>query len=353
MSPVDFQQSVLNWFDSYGRKELPWQQDINPYRVWVSEIMLQQTQVVTVITYYQRFMRRFPDVSSLAQASLDDVLQHWSGLGYYARARNLHAAARLIATRSNRFPDTLEALMALPGIGRSTAGAILSIAFQRPHPILDGNVRRVLARFHGLHGWSGDRQVNKQFWELSGQYTPQYRVAEYTQAIMDLGATVCQRSHPVCQECPVSSACYALRESQIHDLPTAKSRKKLPVKRVFFLLLRSEQSILLVKRPPGGIWGGLWSFPEFDCIDTLQRWCAEKRYPVRQLAIMPEQRHTFSHFHLDYIPVIVDSERSCNNVMEAKQSVWCKARLINSIGLPAPIKKLLQQQYEADYGKNG
>ena len=236
MNPSEFQQRILEWFDLQGRKDLPWQQNITPYRVWLSETMLQQTQVSTVIPYFNTFMQHYPSIELLAQAPIDDVLHHWSGLGYYARARNLHKTAQIIATQGY-FPDTLEELISLPGIGLSTAGAILSIAFNKSHPILDGNVKRVLARFKAISGWSGHSVVNKQLWGISAELTPEYRVAEYTQAMMDLGATVCTRSKPNCSQCPIQTDCLAKQTETVSILPTPKPPKRLPVKQLVLLLL--------------------------------------------------------------------------------------------------------------------
>ena len=350
MSPELFQKKILNWFDLYGRKDLPWQKDINPYRVWISEIMLQQTQVATVIPYFLKFTSSFPDIASLAQAPLDSVLRHWSGLGYYARARNLHKSAQIIHDNNDRFPDSLDELIDLPGIGRSTAGAILSIACQQSHPILDGNVKRVLARFLGINGWTGSTKINKELWKISSRYTPENRTADFTQAMMDMGATLCIRSKPRCIECPVNSACYAYREDKTSELPTPKPRKKIPVKHIFFLLLQNRrQQILLQKRPPSGIWGGLWSLPEFDNLKALQCWCLEKNHDVKNTQTLNSRRHTFSHYHLEYTPVIVQSDNPNNFVMEANQSVWYKSTQQNSLALPAPIKRLLQEQYKEEY----
>lgn len=355
MPPDIFQQRVLDWFDQYGRKDLPWQQVITPYRVWISEIMLQQTQVATVIPYYQRFMERFPTVTSLANAPIDDVLQHWSGLGYYARARNLYKAAQIIVSNGGHFPDTLETLTDLPGVGRSTAGAILSIALKQSHPILDGNVKRVLTRFHGIHGWSGDAKIIKELWAISTRYTPTKRTADYTQAMMDMGATVCTRTRPICDHCPIQMACYAYRENKVGELPTPKPRKALPIKQRFFLLLEDrDQQILLQKRPPSGIWGGLWSLPEFETLEDLLNWCEEKNYTIRRQQNLASQRHTFSHYHLDYNTIIIRTENPKNNVMEANQAVWYKIAQTDTLGLPAPIKKLLQEHTtEEDYDENG
>ena len=346
MTPAAFQQSILAWFVLRGRKELPWQQNTTPYRVWLSEIMLQQTQVTTVIPYFQAFIEKFPTLDSLAQTSIDDVLPYWSGLGYYARARNLHKSAQIIY-QQQRFPDTLEELMALSGIGQSTAGAILSIAFHKSHPILDGNVKRVLTRYKGITGWSGDSQVNKQLWAISTALTPIERCADYTQAIMDLGATVCTRSKPSCTVCPLASHCVALSMGIVAQLPTPKPKKTLPVKQRVFLLLRNyDQQLFLEKRPPTGIWGGLWSLPEFDSIEAAQDWCLSKNMEINSQQLLPTSRHTFSHYHLDYTPLVIQTNSPTNFVMEANQSLWYNAG--QQLGLAAPIKQLLQQHIKTE-----
>ena len=343
MNPSDFQQHILAWFDQQGRKDLPWQQDITPYRVWLSETMLQQTQVTTVIPYFNAFVEKFPTIDSLANAPIDDVLHRWSGLGYYARARNLHKTAQLIRDQG-RFPDTLDELVALPGIGLSTAGAILSIAFEKSHPILDGNVKRVLSRFKAISGWPGNSAVDKQLWAISAHLTPLDRVADYTQAMMDLGATLCTRGKPACDECPLESHCLARMNGTVSILPTPKPAKTLPVKHLVFLLMHNNiKQILLERRPPTGIWGGLWSLPEFDSIDSAHNWCVTKNMPIVHSETLTAQRHTFSHYHLDYTPVLVKTDNPINFVMEASQTVWYNAEQINNLGLPAPIKLLLQQ----------
>jgi A/G-specific adenine glycosylase len=343
MNPSAFQQCILVWFDQHGRKDLPWQQDIRPYRVWLSEIMLQQTQVATVIPYFNAFVESFPTLESLAQAPIDEVLHRWSGLGYYARARNLHKTAQLIVEQG-RFTETLDELVALPGIGVSTAGAILSIAFSKSHPILDGNVKRVLSRFKAISGWSGNREVNKELWAISAQLTPVDRVADYTQAIMDLGATICTRIKPVCENCPLENYCLARITRTVSLFPTSKPTKALPVKHLVFLLLSNNlNQILLEKRPPTGIWGGLWSLPEFDSIETAHSWCLTKNMRIVESQALATRRHTFSHYHLDYTPVIIQSDNPINSVMETNQTVWYKAEQIKTLGLAAPIKLLLQQ----------
>ena len=354
MPPDQFQQKLLAWFDAHGRKDLPWQQDINPYRVWVSEIMLQQTQVASVIAYFNCFMQRFPSVQSLAQADLDEVLQHWSGLGYYARARNLHKTAQIVAGNSGQFPRTVEELSALPGIGRSTAGAILSIACGQSQPILDGNVKRVLARFHVVHGWPGEAKVAALLWTISTEYTPTQRCGDFTQAMMDLGATLCTRSKPQCQICPINTGCQAYAQDLVKQLPEPKPRKQLPVKQIYFLLLQDDkQQTLLERRPASGIWGGLWSLPEFDDLQQLQSWCEHRNYHLTTTTTLPGRRHSFSHYHLDYTPFIASTENPNNCVMEADSLVWYKTDEIHSLGLPAPIKRLLQQHLEDQYDENG
>lgn len=344
MSPDLFQQQILDWFGRHGRKDLPWQQAISPYRVWISEIMLQQTQVATVIPYFNAFMEKFPDVKILAAAPLDDVLRHWSGLGYYARARNLHKAAQDIV-ELERFPDNMESLLKLPGIGKSTAGAILSIAFNKSHPILDGNVRRVLSRFQGIAGPSGSAAVNKRLWALSARLTPTVRVAHYTQAMMDLGATVCTRFKPVCPSCPLAASCVAHNSGNVSDYPAPKAVKPLPSKqRVFLLLSNPANQVFLEKRPPAGIWGGLWSLPEFGNIDAALSWCAAKNIFIVKQQIMPIRRHTFSHFHLDYVPLLIGTDTPINNIVtDTGQTIWYKAGQSEALGLAAPIKFLLQQ----------
>jgi A/G-specific adenine glycosylase len=342
MTPANFQKALLDWFADHGRKDLPWQKNITPYRVWVSEIMLQQTQVATAIPYFERFVDKFPTVETLASADLDEVLHSWSGLGYYARARNLHKSARLIYDHS--FPDTLESLLQLPGIGQSTAGAILSIACQQSHAILDGNVKRVLTRFKAIKGWSGQSKINKMLWEISKQYTPHNRTAEYTQAIMDLGATICTRKKPSCLKCPVLLGCKAKQLNRTDDFPTPKPVKTLPIKQCTFLILKnSENEILLEKRPPRGIWGSLWSFPEFSDIQAACFWCHDKNIQTDKLRTLSPGRHTFSHFHLDYSVILIKTKSPTNFVMEADYSVWYKTQNEDRIGLPTLIKKLIQQ----------
>lgn len=339
--PADkFQERLLAWFDRFGRKDLPWQHPAAPYRVWLSEIMLQQTQVATVVPYFERFVMRFPELDDLAAAGVDDVLALWAGLGYYARARNLHKTARLIAERG-RFPDTLSELMALPGIGRSTAGAILSIAFASSHPILDGNVKRVLARFAAVPGWPGLPAVSGALWRLSAFYTPDRRCRDYTQAIMDLGATVCTRARPLCALCPLASACRAHLAGTAAAFPEPRPVKTLPVKqRVWLLACSGDGEILLEKRPPAGIWGGLWSVPEFDTVEMAEAWCREQGFGVSARELWATRRHSFSHYHLDYTPLLLRVAPAAR-IGEAGRFAWRKPAQLAELGLPAPVRSLL------------
>lgn len=350
-SPDYFAKRILKWFDQHGRKDLPWQRDTSPYRVWVSEIMLQQTQVRTVIPYFERFMAAFPDVQALAAAPEDEVLHLWTGLGYYARARNLHKAARQVANEAQgQFPDTLEGLSELPGVGRSTAGAILSIAFGQRASILDGNVKRVLARYHRVAGWPGQSAVHQQLWDIAEQHTPTKRCADYTQAMMDLGATLCTRSAPDCQRCPLNTDCKALAHGDQCDYPGKKPRKALPVKSTYFLIVRSPgHEIWLEKRPSSGIWGGLWCFPEIDGTETARRHCLDLwGIEPATVDIQTGFRHTFSHYHLDITPIIVQLNAAPHAVMEAAGQLWYNLRQPPQIGLAAPVASLLAKLASSD-----
>ena len=281
-----FARALLAWFDRHGRHDLPWQRDPTPYRVWVSEIMLQQTRVAAVIPYFERFTARFPDVDALAGAGLDEVLGLWSGLGYYARGRNLHAAARAVcANHGGRFPDTLEELVALPGIGRSTAGAILALAFGRRQPILDGNAKRVLARYHAVAGWPGESRVGARLWSLAERLTPCRRVGDYTQAIMDLGATLCTRTRPTCLLCPLADGCRAHALGDPVRFPAPRPKRAYPTREKLLVVMRDAGGRVLVeRRPPSGIWGGLWSFPEASADLDLEN-AAATAAAVRRLRL--------------------------------------------------------------------
>jgi len=352
MPPIpEFSERVLNWFDQHGRKNLPWQHPITPYRVWISEIMLQQTQVATVIPYYEKFMASFPSLESLANAPIDDVLKHWSGLGYYARARNLHKAAQQIRDEHNsEFPDTLEAVTALSGIGRSTAGAILSIAFQQKQAILDGNVKRVLARFHCVEGWYGNAKVQKQLWLLAEKHLPDNvetnRFADYTQAMMDLGATLCTRSRPNCEQCPLQEDCRALKTGTTDIYPTPKPKKTIPERSAIMLMIHNGDKIYLAKRPPTGIWGGLWGFPQFADLDEANSWLEKQDYPadtIDSAKALPNYKHAFSHYRLTIHPLLIqDQKPHTNAVMETDESLWYNIYEEFNGGLATPVQDLLE-----------
>jgi A/G-specific adenine glycosylase len=353
---MSFAARLLRWYDRHGRKDLPWQRARTPYGVWVSEVMLQQTQVATVIPYFERFMARFPDVTALADAPLDAVLAHWSGLGYYSRARNLHRAAQKIRdAHGGVFPEDMDAVTALPGIGRSTAGAILAQALGRRHAILDGNVKRVLTRHRAIDGWPGQGAVERRLWDIAEAETPHARVADYTQAIMDLGATVCSRARPRCTACPVAGDCAAHREGATSRFPAPKPRKALPVRQTRMLLVtNTDGEVWLEKRPPSGIWGGLWSLPELPAHATPEEWAVTFGTRIHALATWAPLRHTFSHFHLDITPLRL-SVAAPARVMEPDRGLWYKPDLSNQLGLPAPVARLLQalQQEGTGHDPNG
>jgi A/G-specific adenine glycosylase len=350
----DFSERLLTWFDQHGRKHLPWQQDISHYRVWVSEIMLQQTQVATVIGYYERFMARFPDINALAAASQDEVLHLWTGLGYYARARNLHKTAQQLHSEHNsQFPDNIDGLIGLPGIGRSTAGAIMCIAGGGRAPILDGNVKRVLARCFGIPGWPAETRVANQLWALAEQLTPQNRVADYTQAIMDLGATLCTRSRPRCDICPFAVECIAATTGQISIFPGKKPKKTIPVRTTCMLLIENSRGeFLLEKRPSQGLWGGLWGFPEITS-EQLEQHLADQGLQRQKSSVLPDFRHTFSHFHLDITPVHVtygdeagdfkENKLEMNRVAEPETRTWYALQAPVEIGLTRPVTRVFEQ----------
>ncbi len=341
-----FATRILRWYKKYGRHDLPWQQPRSLYRVWLAEIMLQQTQVKTVIPYYQNFLRVFPSLKRLADASQDDVLARWAGLGYYTRARNLHTAAQLIQQEhKGRLPRDFDTLLALPGIGRSTAAAILSQALDQRHVILDGNVKRVLARYHAIDGWPGSPAVEQQLWRLAEQHTPQNNNADYTQAIMDLGATLCRRGQPNCVSCPLACDCAALAQGRVSELPTPRPRKRLPVKAARMLLLADKSgAILLEKRPPSGIWGGLWSLPEFAMDEDIVTTC-ERRWGIRVQDSDDGTllRHSFSHYHFDITPCRVRVHNRGVSVQGSAALQWFQPAGSTLPGLAAPVKRILEQ----------
>jgi A/G-specific adenine glycosylase len=343
-----FAPALLAWFDVDGRKDLPWQRDPTPYRVWISEIMLQQTQVATVIPYYAAFVRRFPDVRALAEARLDEVLHLWSGLGYYARARNLHRAAQvIIRDHGGRFPESIDEVMALPGIGRSTAGAILALSRGERHPILDGNVRRVLARQFGVDGFPGDAAVEQRLWSLAEACTPQERVAEYTQGIMDLGATVCTRSRPACLLCPVGAGCLARLLGLQDRLPAPRPRARRPQRDAWLVLaMRGEHKVLLERRPASGIWGGLWGLPEFPTRAHAEQWCRERLSSASAAVLGDAVRHAFSHFDYEMRPLVVRCPGKSEELRDDDRYRWYDTRDPMKVGLPRPIAKLIARAQE-------
>ena len=340
---------LLHWFDRDGRHDLPWQHPRSPYRVWLSEIMLQQTQVQVVVPYFERFVAALPTLSSLAAAPLDDVLALWSGLGYYARARNLHAAARLCVERhGGDLPRDPAALVALPGIGRSTAGAILAQAWGDRAPILDGNVKRVLARLHGIDGWPGTPVVERQMWELADAQLPQARLADYTQAQMDFGATLCTRHDPACVLCPLQDRCVALREGRVAELPTPKPGKPLPEKQSIVLWLEDALGrVLLERRPATGVWAALWSLPQADDHAQARAWfdasvgggvdfdAAEPSLPIA---------HGFTHYRLQLHPLRWRALAPRDSVGDNGDIRWVPRDALRTLGIPAPIRRLIEQE---------
>jgi A/G-specific adenine glycosylase len=339
-----FATKLLHWSASHGRSDLPWQRDPSPYRVWVSEIMLQQTRVETVIPYFQRFIGRFPDLCSLGSASQDEVLGLWSGLGYYARARNLHRAAAAVCEQfGGEIPAQRQALEALPGIGRSTAAAILSIAFGQPEAILDGNVKRVLSRYCGVEGWSGQSGVVRQLWDHAERLMPQSECGAYTQAIMDLGATLCGRREPACGRCPVAAACVAHREGRVEELPYPRPGKKLPLRQIGMVVLHDGYDALwMERRPEQGVWGGLWSFPE---LQPEAAWYPQIEPPQAQQKIL----HTFTHFRLEITPLYCRVDRSS---LLPLSGGWVTLKELEQRGVAAPVRRLIRQ-LEALKGVDG
>jgi A/G-specific adenine glycosylase len=343
-----FADRLLAWWDAHGRKDLPWQQPRTPYRAWISEIMLQQTQVTTVVSYFERWMRDFPDVAALAAASLDEVLAHWSGLGYYARARNLHRAAQFCLERhGGELPADAAALAALPGIGRSTANAIVSQSSDTPAAVLDGNVRRVLARHSAVDGWPGRAAVQKRLWAEAEARLPRARGADYTQAIMDLGALVCTRSNPACPACPVSADCRALGEGRVAQLPTPKPPTRVGDRDLQLLILRDRAGrVLLEKRPPAGVWGGLWCLPEGEDLAAI-----EARLGLRATApaALPAFAHRLSHLRLSIRPVLANGADPTQVQCSANRG-WFDAAAQGRLGLPQPVRQLLARMNQGEFG---
>jgi A/G-specific adenine glycosylase len=346
---TEFTRRLLKWYRHAGRHDLPWQKHVTPYRVWVSEIMLQQTQVSTVIPYYERFMREYPVLDKLAGADLDTVLHYWSGLGYYSRARNLHRAAQIVMRdHKGQVPGDMEQLLALPGIGRSTAGAILALSMNQVHPILDGNVRRVLCRYHAIREWPGEAATEQRLWRLAERHTSRDRPADYTQAIMDLGALLCTRSRPDCSNCPLRGACRAHRLGAQQELPRKRPRKQVPVRHTAFVMIETTAGeLLLQKRPPTGIWGGLWGFPECPADTDIPAWL-QSRFGLQVNAIRKEPcvRHTFTHFQLDITPVRMQLLSPPERIRDEPDLCWFRPIGDNKpLGMAAPVRKLMDTYY--------
>jgi A/G-specific adenine glycosylase len=336
--------ALIDWHHLHGRHDLPWQLERTPYRVWVSEIMLQQTQVAAVIPYYERFIARFPDERALAAGSIDEVLHLWSGLGYYARARNLHRAAiRICEQHGGRFPLDFESVASLPGIGRSTAGAILALSCGARWPILDGNVRRVLSRYFAVEGDPCARATVELLWSHAARCTPTVQVDVYTQAIMDLGATLCTRAGPRCGECPLSAQCDARRSGTQHRIPPPRRRALKRRRHTFMLLAMHSDNVLLVQRSPHGIWGGLWCLPEFASPEAARAFLAEHAAGPGAQAPQPLASidHSFTHFDLTITPLLARCDAS-TGVADARPTLWYDPRNPPAVGLPAPIKVLLE-----------
>lgn len=338
-----FAHAVIAWQRAHGRHDLPWQNTRDPYRIWLAEIMLQQTQVSAVVPYYLRFLARFPTIAGLAAGSDDEVMRLWAGLGYYSRARNLHRAARHVVDElGGRFPDQREQIELLPGIGRSTAAAIAAFAFGRCEAILDGNVKRVLTRAFAVPGFPGERSVENELWALATALLPKDGIEVYTQGLMDLGATLCTRSRPRCGECPLHAVCGALAQDRVREFPQARPRKALPHRQTTMLVLSEATEVLLEKRPPSGIWGGLWCFPEIDAAADLRELCIE-RFGCRALSVrrLAPIAHGFTHYSLDIVPVVVTVRRLRDRVAQPG-TVWQMLREAHDAALPVPAKKIVR-----------
>lgn len=335
-----FSSRLIKWQHRHGRHDLPWQGQ-GVYQIWLSEIMLQQTQVVTVIPYYQRFISAFPNVAVLAAATEEDVLVHWSGLGYYARGRNLHKAAQIIVEKYHgEFPRKFKDIVELPGIGRSTAAAICALAFHERRAILDGNVKRVLSRYCGIEGWAGERQVEERLWQQAEALLPADEIAAYTQALMDMGATICMRSKPKCAICPLQTDCVAQTTDRINELPASRPRKAVPERHAVMLLLLHGNDVLLEKRPATGVWGGLWSLPQFDDEKAARNWFLRNGMEARNGERLDTFTHTFTHFRLRITPLKIALACKPQRV-EQGGKVWLEVEEALGAAIPTPVRKVL------------
>jgi len=346
LSGPSFSTSLLEWWDKHGRKDLPWQHPRSAYRVWVSEIMLQQTQVKTVIPYFNRFMERFPNIQSLAAATADDVLAFWSGLGYYARARNLLKTAQIcMQDHAGELPQNPEALADLPGIGESTANAIYSQVHNQPAVILDGNVKRVLSRYLTIEGWPGKSSIHKQLWKAADKLLPAKRGADYSQAIMDLGATLCTRSKPTCNQCPIHGNCKAFKTNTVEQYPAPRPRLKISKKSFqMLILIDSNDRVLLERRPPAGIWGGLWSLPADDQGIPVQQRLGINSNKLRTL---PAVQHQLTHMQMTIYPFIGHTEPASRGVECVPEQRWFGQQEWPTLGLPKPVRQLLEEHLES------
>ncbi|MGB8856784.1 MAG: A/G-specific adenine glycosylase [Burkholderiales bacterium] len=339
----EFAQKIIDWQREQGRHDLPWQETRDPYRVWLSEIMLQQTQVSTAIPYYRRFLQHFPNIAALAAASDDAVMAQWAGLGYYSRARNLHkAAVKIVHDHRGKFPKKFNDIVALPGIGRSTAAAISAFCFGVRAAILDGNVKRVLVRYRGIDGYPGEKKVETQLWLEAEALLPSRNVDIYTQGLMDLGATVCTRSQPDCLHCPLRQDCVAYRDERTAELPRRKPKKTVPEKHVVMLIFINDYRVLLEKRPPSGVWGGLWSLPEVAPGEEIGDLCWRRGVTVTPLPRLDVVSHGFTHFtlHITPQPLVVTQAR---HQAHEPGVAWVREEDLSTLGLPAPVAKMLKQ----------
>ncbi len=340
-----FTKPILQWWSEHGRKDLPWQKNKTPYRTWVSEIMLQQTQVKTVIPYFTKFISRFPRIDDLANAKQSEVMSHWSGLGYYSRGRNLHNAALIIKKDyGGIFPNKFDEILALPGIGPSTAGAILSLNNIEPRAIMDGNVKRVLSRHFLIEGDLAKADLLKRMWKLSESCTPDSQFDIYTQAIMDLGATVCLPKKYQCEQCPVVKTCIAKKEDKVDLIPQKKAKKKKRKIEYNFLVIRSEDRYLLEQRDANGIWPGLWSFPALKTDENLESWIKSNTgiKKVNWQSNMGSFTHSLSHIDIQINPVIIDISKSKVQRLK-KNMIFVKAQKINSIATSKAVKKIIDR----------
>ncbi|WP_348666105.1 A/G-specific adenine glycosylase [Arsenophonus symbiont of Ornithomya chloropus] len=347
MNELQFSNAIFKWYHRFGRKTLPWQQKKSIYHIWLSEVMLQQTQVSTVIPYFKKFIHYIPDIFSLANASQDEILSLWSGLGYYTRALNLHKAAKEILIKyDGNFPYKFEEVISLPGIGRSTAGAILSLSQNQNFPILDCNVKRVLTRYYGIKGWPGKKNIENQLWNIISILTPKHDNQYFNQGMMDLGAIICTRNEPKCLICPVQEGCYAFKNNCWKNFPSKKSKNNIFEKNIWFLILQYKKFFWLEKRIYPGIWTGLFVFPEFQSFNILNIWLNKSGIQYEKIEELMSFRHNLTHLHLNITPILITINQfpsSLNVIKKKMKGLWYNLQQNCKIGLSAPVKRLLQQ----------